>query len=66
MTKPSPALLPLPQQMTTGPAMPKRQRTSATPRAGVLHQHKAVESVLLHRNLIDSSRLLTSERQRVH
>ncbi len=32
MTKPSPALLPLPQQIATGPARPNPQSTSATPR----------------------------------
>ena len=32
MTKPSPALLPLPQRMTTGPSMPSRSSTSTQPR----------------------------------
>ena len=32
MTKPSPALLPLPETMTTGPVMPRRSTTSTQPR----------------------------------
>ena len=32
MTKPSPALLPLPQRITTGPLMPSRSSTSTVPR----------------------------------
>ena len=65
-TKPSPALFPLPQQMTTGPgdAQPAEHVGHAPP--GVLHQHQPAEAELLDGQLIDQPRLLAGEGWELH
>ena len=61
MTKPSPALFPLPQQMTTAAGRPRCYADCAQklaehvgcPPAGVLHQHQPRNAVLLRGAMID-------------